>query len=1295
MSLSFSPSISAPCVTMCRIRRMVFPYEVVAHDAFNANNYPPEAHAGVDSVVTALGAAAQRAPPGSRTTSKTTTSKTTTPAAALLEDLLAEEHAIEVAHPASEGCVQTFHVGRAFDSSLPRDDADFASQQVVYDALGKSILDSLFDGFNTSFMCIGPRGSGKTYTLFGPRPPLSEDPRPATTIDRNSGLILRLCKDLFARIDERKGSNSFLVEVSAVEIRSEEVYDLLTPPAAGGASDTWTPCPLRHHPKVGTYAHGISHISCPDHCSLIETIEDARAVRAVMDAGRLTVASDSHVVYTVVLHGRDADSMDKEQNCNGDVGSSKSNTFDPTNTSDFTAKLTIVEIAGCIDRSASLLDARPDRLYGKCRLHKSLDALGKCVDVLAENAMLKSNKLRVVPHHLSTLTSLLKYAGGPLGGTCRSFVMACVAPTNISYADTVDTLTMLKRISRVRNKPSVQIDSRGRNSRGFRAHASILERELAELQSNAPAWADPELPIPETDENGVKITSTARSRFITERKVAWGSYRSQCELLANGLLETEALLSSALETWTSRYAQSDTRKTDLEMWLRSVGALHGRSSPSSAGVASTKSRSQLPRLVSLHPCDDISEAQCFFFDESERKLFGTSTIAGMEMRKSHCQIIRDQALASSAAAEVAAGATSGTSDYYSSKENHSDSKVVSETRLSDLVLSVSPRAQVHLNGKLVKAGANVPIVDGDCIVLGVGRMFRVDVPGAEGKHVDRARKESKGGAGVESTTKQPRRTWRDSTYTMWSQTLKEMLTVEETLIKKAREDAAQMKRRVEELQAQVAVEKRRLSKATSKRRRDAKKAAKNGTQELDVAPMKRQEDALRRRIDQLDQSIMLRIGESKAYDARVAQAERGSRVLQDHLLHDLSLVHQVRHMSGTLGSNISFTPLLVPNHAKVAKLALHDSSDSILHAQADVELWFEVSIEGASQDPSRIRALSSSPSRKQRGSPRQKRRTSKPAVEPTRMGPLKAMWNRDRFLLRSQLIGDMYRTFCAAGGDMDSVKGNAAVRRLYNAENDPFVLGSGSGAHQAIGQAHMYLDSLSYFIEFEEVVAIIDFRGKEVGKLRVQVTPLKLAGVNLLLDEVDERQTQSLRDFLGEEYEFVITIIGARDLPSELCSSVFVAMSLPDLEAGSPSAAINPSENGEEGYAVVASSRFFETMKHAHDTVHPYFNVPMKICMTVTEHMCEALSRDMVEFTIHGARPGSGFSIEQHEEPNFAARLKKADPLRHELVATKTELSLLSMSLSATKLGMEEARLEAQEKQVSEHVIYTFFRRNL
>ena len=87
-----------------------------------------------------------------------------------LEDLRAEECVINVEHPGDHDSIQSFLVGRAFDSSLPRRDPHFSSQTTVYDAVGKSMLDSLFEGFNTSFMCIGPRGSGKTYTLFGPQP---------------------------------------------------------------------------------------------------------------------------------------------------------------------------------------------------------------------------------------------------------------------------------------------------------------------------------------------------------------------------------------------------------------------------------------------------------------------------------------------------------------------------------------------------------------------------------------------------------------------------------------------------------------------------------------------------------------------------------------------------------------------------------------------------------------------------------------------------------------------------------------------------------------------------------------------------------------------------------------------------------------------------------------------------------------------------------------------------------------------------------------------------------------------
>ena len=43
----------------------------------------------------------------------------------------------------------------------------------------------------------------------------------------DSGIVPRLCRDLFARIKDLQGKSSFLVEVSAAEVRSEEVYDLL------------------------------------------------------------------------------------------------------------------------------------------------------------------------------------------------------------------------------------------------------------------------------------------------------------------------------------------------------------------------------------------------------------------------------------------------------------------------------------------------------------------------------------------------------------------------------------------------------------------------------------------------------------------------------------------------------------------------------------------------------------------------------------------------------------------------------------------------------------------------------------------------------------------------------------------------------------------------------------------------------------------------------------------------------------------------------------------------------------
>jgi len=42
-----------------------------------------------------------------------------------------------------------------------------SAQQEIYDELGSWLLDSTFQGYNTSIFAYGQTGSGKSFTMFG------------------------------------------------------------------------------------------------------------------------------------------------------------------------------------------------------------------------------------------------------------------------------------------------------------------------------------------------------------------------------------------------------------------------------------------------------------------------------------------------------------------------------------------------------------------------------------------------------------------------------------------------------------------------------------------------------------------------------------------------------------------------------------------------------------------------------------------------------------------------------------------------------------------------------------------------------------------------------------------------------------------------------------------------------------------------------------------------------------------------------------------------------------------------
>ena len=60
---------------------------------------------------------------------------------------------------------KTFTYDYCFNSLDPRD----ASQDVVFDCLGRDILENAFKGYNACIFAYGQTGSGKSYTMMGLR----------------------------------------------------------------------------------------------------------------------------------------------------------------------------------------------------------------------------------------------------------------------------------------------------------------------------------------------------------------------------------------------------------------------------------------------------------------------------------------------------------------------------------------------------------------------------------------------------------------------------------------------------------------------------------------------------------------------------------------------------------------------------------------------------------------------------------------------------------------------------------------------------------------------------------------------------------------------------------------------------------------------------------------------------------------------------------------------------------------------------------------------------------------------
>ncbi|XP_065610836.1 stAR-related lipid transfer protein 9 [Cyrtonyx montezumae] len=360
--------------------------------------------------------------------------------------------------------------------SVDPEDPKYASQEMVFQDLGTSVLSGAFRGYNICLFAYGQTGSGKTYTMMG---------TPASI-----GLTPRICEGLFSRKDDYSDQTaSCRVKVSFLEIYNERVRDLLK------QSDHKRPYTLRvrEHPETGPYVQGLSQHLVTDYKQVVELLEEGIAKRITAATHIHNASSRSHAIFTI--HYTQAI---LENNLPSEIAS----------------KINLVDLAGSERADPSYCK---DRITEGANINKSLVTLGIVISTLAQNSQIFSSCQSIntltsegesshadspstssvtgsrrpayIPYRDSILTWLLKDS---LGGNSKTIMIATISPASSSYNETMSTLRYASNAKNIINKPRVNEDANVKLIRELREEIDRLKTMLMsfELRNSSPSWSD-------------------------------------------------------------------------------------------------------------------------------------------------------------------------------------------------------------------------------------------------------------------------------------------------------------------------------------------------------------------------------------------------------------------------------------------------------------------------------------------------------------------------------------------------------------------------------------------------------------------------------------------------------------------------------------------------------------------------------------------------------------------------------------------------------------------------------------
>uniref|UniRef100_A0A8D0WJN0 plus-end-directed kinesin ATPase n=1 Tax=Sus scrofa TaxID=9823 RepID=A0A8D0WJN0_PIG len=502
---------------------------------------------------------------------------------------------------------KSFSFDYSYWSHTSPEDPCFASQNRVYNDIGKEMLLHAFEGYNVCIFAYGQTGAGKSYTMMGKQE------------ESQAGIIPQLCEELFEKINDNCNEEmSYSVEVSYMEIYCERVRDLLNPKNKGNLR-------VREHPLLGPYVEDLSKLAVTSYTDIADLMDAGNKARTVAATNMNETSSRSHAVFTIVFTQK---KLDNETNLSTEKVS----------------KISLVDLAG--SERADSTGAKGTRLKEGANINKSLTTLGKVISALAEVSK-KKKKTDFIPYRDSVLTWLLREN---LGGNSRTAMVAALSPADINYDETLSTLRYADRAKQIKCNAVINEDPNAKLVRELKEEVTRLKDLLRAQGLGDIIDIDPL--IDDYSGSGGKssmgsLTSSPSSCSLNSQ-VGLTSVTSIQERIMSTpggeeaierLKESEKIIAELNETWEEKLRKTEAIRMEREALLAEMGVAI-REDGGTLGVFSPK---KTPHLVNLNEDPLMSECLLYYIKDGITRVGQADAerrqdivLSGAHIKEEHC-----------------------------------------------------------------------------------------------------------------------------------------------------------------------------------------------------------------------------------------------------------------------------------------------------------------------------------------------------------------------------------------------------------------------------------------------------------------------------------------------------------------------------------------------------------------------------------------------------------------------------------------------------------------------------------